>query len=410
LIPIFALTTACGGGGGGGGSTNNSGNNDTDNDGVANATDVDGDNDGLIEVLSLEQLDWMRHDLTGTSRNDGQGNVSSAGCPAAGCNGYELAANLDFDTNGDGQMTAADAYYDYDNDGANNGWLPIGNSASAFDANFNGNNRRIANLFIDRPAGDAETSGTEIGLFGQIRNDQNGSTSQPIAIQNIRLDGPLASVTGHSFVGALAGVVRASNGSITVSNIDVDAQVTGESSIAASNVGGLAGLTWGGNALGLVMSDNSVSGTVTGGGTVGGMIGQMNGASTLSNAISDAMVIAELDQVGGLVGAVFPSEPEPTIAPPQATCGGGLMSAAHSAMCASISVTCRLSRLRIARPAARLPAGKRRLAGLSAERPSTTACPVTSKCVTVTPPVQLSASAPSAGSSAIPKANQATAL
>ena len=61
---------------------------------VQASTDVDIDNDGLIEISTLEQLDLMRYDLAGTSLNG-----DSTGCPATGCNGYELVADLDFDTN-----------------------------------------------------------------------------------------------------------------------------------------------------------------------------------------------------------------------------------------------------------------------------------------------------------------------
>ena len=43
------------------------------------------------------------------------------GCLYRECVGYELDANLDFDTNGNGSADAGDAYW---NDGE--GWLPIG--------------------------------------------------------------------------------------------------------------------------------------------------------------------------------------------------------------------------------------------------------------------------------------------
>ena len=117
------------------------------------ATDYDADDDGLIEVGSLAQLNAVRWDL------DGDGTPASAnatdyaaafpnaatgmGCPSSGCTGYELTTNLDFDTNGNGEADAGDAYW---NDGA--GWEPIGDGESRFNATFDGNSHTISNLYI----------------------------------------------------------------------------------------------------------------------------------------------------------------------------------------------------------------------------------------------------------------------
>lgn len=121
------------------------------------------DYDGLIDVRTLAQLDAMRHNL------DGDGVPASAGaeahaaafagaierltCAGAGCRGYELLADLDFDTNGSGGADEGDAYW---NDGA--AWVPIGTEAEPFAALFEGNGRLIRSLFM---AGDEGA-----GLFG----------------------------------------------------------------------------------------------------------------------------------------------------------------------------------------------------------------------------------------------------
>ena len=82
--------------------------------------DYDADDDGLIEVADLAQLNAIRWDL------DGDGVASDAGYATAfpdkpdghglsrttGCTGYELTADLDFDTDGSGTVDAADAYWD----------------------------------------------------------------------------------------------------------------------------------------------------------------------------------------------------------------------------------------------------------------------------------------------------------
>ena len=98
--------------------------------------DYDTDDDGLIEIYTLAQLDAVRHDLDGdgTPSTDGETAYAAAfpdaaagmGCPASdGCSGYELMADLDFDTNGSGRADTGDTYW---NDGQ--GWVPIGGVGS----------------------------------------------------------------------------------------------------------------------------------------------------------------------------------------------------------------------------------------------------------------------------------------
>ena len=129
-------------------------------------TDYDDDHDGLIEISNLSQLAAIRSDLDG----NGKSSVPAAyaivfpnampgmGCPDTGCIGYELTANLDFDTNGSGAPDAGDTYW---NNGA--GWIPIGHGEyTRFTADFDGNNHTIANLYINQ----SETG--RLGLFGSV--------------------------------------------------------------------------------------------------------------------------------------------------------------------------------------------------------------------------------------------------
>ncbi len=95
--------------------------------------DYDVDNDRLIEVSNLAQLNAMRWDGFGngapTSADQAAyleafpgGKVVTfpkMGCPMT-CKGYELTADLDFDTNGNLTADAGDEYW---NDGA--GWARI---------------------------------------------------------------------------------------------------------------------------------------------------------------------------------------------------------------------------------------------------------------------------------------------
>ena len=163
--------------------------------------DYDSDDDGLIEVVNLAQLNAIRWDLDGdgtpisgsrdgmvatgwqyvlkdgkqeqvlTWESDpdagggprGKAGYRAAfpnaafgmGCPSTGCKGYELTANLDFDTNSNDQADSGDTYW---NNGQ--GWLPImegkhyaafgsitlgdGASDRVFSAMFEGNRHTIA--------------------------------------------------------------------------------------------------------------------------------------------------------------------------------------------------------------------------------------------------------------------------
>ena len=277
--------------------------------------DYDHDDDGLIEVRTLAQLDAIRLDLDGNSLVDTEvlaeyqaafpGALDDMGCPTDGCKGYELAASLDFDTNGNGEADAGDAYW---NDSA--GWKPI---PSSYYAAFDGNGYTIANLYIDRP--DAEYP---IGLFGVFgRFLKHGA-----AIRNVVLDG--VDVTGNDNVGGLVGLNYG-----TISGSTVSGAVSGDGSVgglvglnervttyfsdgrvetregtitnsAASgtvsgndNVGGLVGLNYG------TISGSTVSGTVTGNNDVGGLAGSNGGAISYSETSGD---VSGNDNVGGLVG------------------------------------------------------------------------------------------------------------
>ena len=147
------------------------------------AVDYDSDDDGLIEVDSLAQVNAIRYDLDGDGAADDTANDASyaavfldsapgMGCPDADhdgdpntaeqpvCTGYELAADLDFDEDGDGNRN--------DTWNTGDGWQPIGvfsddgdaTNDAAFTAVFEGNGRTVSNLFISR------SGANYVGLFG----------------------------------------------------------------------------------------------------------------------------------------------------------------------------------------------------------------------------------------------------
>ena len=264
---------------------------DHDNDGITDAVDTDDNNDGiidadtdsdgLIDIASLEELNAIRFALDGSGQvmiKDSQPDTS--GCPTIPwegieqqrCHGYELVADLDFDTNGDGQINELDTYW---NDGE--GWEPIGLGYHyAFTARFNGNGRQIRNLYINLYS-------YKVGLFGSIRNAE---------VSNFALTGPLTSITGRAQVGVLSGDIHDS----TISRIYVSGSVLASNTY--SKTGGIAG-TIAGTTLQNVQSAAAIHGTHY----TGGLVGSVAHDSLITNALATGAIIAPTSESkGGLVG------------------------------------------------------------------------------------------------------------
>ena len=245
---------------------------------TAGTTDYDTDNDRLIEVSTLAQLDAIRYDLNGNGLVDGATwepyyaafsmGALEMGCPDR-CIGYELAANLDFDTDGSGIADSPDTYW---NSGA--GWAPIGSEDNPYIAHFWGHNHTLANLFINRPTEDA------IGLFGELH--YGGRTVLIRDVGLVEVD-----VTGRDRVGALFG----RSAYMTVFRSYATGRVTGR----GDKVGGLAGESWGN------LIDTYAAVEVSGEEAVGGLVGHH-----ILNRITTSYAtgrVSGMYAVGGLVGA-----------------------------------------------------------------------------------------------------------
>ena len=233
--------------------------------------DYDTDKDGLIEVSNLAQLAAIRADLNGDGVSPAPAYAAAfpdampgMGCPEAGCTGYELVADLDFDTNGNGEADAGDAYW---NDGA--GWIPIGDGRHTFTADFDGNNHTVANLYIDR------SEANRVGLFGSV----SGSSIKRMGLVS-------AAVSGDDYVGGLVG----SSTRGTISDSYAAGAVSGD-----DYVGGLVGSSTRGT-----ISDSYAAGAVSGDRYVGGLVGSSN-LGTISGSYA-AGAVSGGDYVGGLVG------------------------------------------------------------------------------------------------------------
>ena len=220
--------------------------------------DYDTDDDGLIEVSSLAQLDAIRWDLDGDGASNDSGYTAAfpnpatgMGCPSAGCVGYELTADLDFDTNGSGEADAGDQYW---NDGQ--GWLPIGwLPTGQYAAVFEGNGHTIRNLYYRAEGHEPRGS----GLFQAL---------------------------------AETGVIR----NVALKNVDLSGIPALKSSLGRSRIGGLVGHNWG------TISNAGVTGSVSGNWVIGGLVAWNWSGGTITDSYSSGEVSANGSKVGGLVG------------------------------------------------------------------------------------------------------------
>ena len=251
------------------------------------AGDYDADDDGLIEIINLAQLDAIRHDSDGDGVPDADtadayaaafpGAVEGMGCSSTtGCKGYELMAPLDFDTNGNGEADAGDAYW---NNG--DGWEPIPYYQSRYGIGFDGNSHAISNLYISR------STTNWVGLFGQIAAD----------VQNVVLEG--VNVTGGNYVGALAGENLHS-----IYNSAASGEVTG----FGGSIGGLVGTnaqSSGSADIRRSSADVSVTGLGSGQAFAGGLTGSFAKGTISDSSATGNVVAADYHSVGGLVGGLF---------------------------------------------------------------------------------------------------------
>ena len=252
--------------------------------------DKDANDNGLIEVSSLEQLDAIRYDLDGNGVPSGteleqaayrtafglSGGATIVSC-TGGCEGYELINNLDFeDADGDGtaddkSIWAEGATAAGVSGAVADGWVLI---SGRFTATFEGNNYTISNLYINRSSAD------NVGLFRALGAGGN--------VRNLGIEG--GSVRGRNRVGGLVG----ENVGGTISDCHAIVDVTAFN----NDVGGLVGENEGGT-----ITNSYATGYVRGSGlTTGGLVGWNNGG-TISACYATGNVRGSGNNVGGLVGA-----------------------------------------------------------------------------------------------------------
>ena len=313
--------------------------------------DYDADNDGLIDVDSLAKLNAIRYDLDGDgvgdkydSNNDGDyvdageydytSNYAAAfgspednmGCGESAvtiasqntgnptCKGYEITANLDFDTNNSGGPNSGDTYWN-----GGQGWLPIGatagtTTARAFTGEFDGNGGTytVSNLFINRSG--ATTVGqaglfAEIGSGGVVKNlklrgvsvtvatDASATTGADVYAGGLAGKNAGGSITGISVVGA----VKAAQSDISSNTTEKDAYAGG---IVAHNTGSITS-----SYARAAVTAEQLSGTASLNAYAGGLVGYQDTGGSAAASFTTGKVAADSRSAtgaeanaGGLIG------------------------------------------------------------------------------------------------------------
>ncbi len=240
---------------------------------------ADRNSNGLIEIFSVEELNYVRYNLAGTNRKTEASRIGvSRGCPNDLCWGYELAADIDF-----ANTKWGSAYIGADR--VEEGWEPLGtcgNNDSCFDASdepfvatFLGNGFVIRNLYINRPTRKG------IGFFGFTLNTAS--------ISQMALEGVF--IRGRDDVGGLVGNQRG----IINASYATGSVFAHQSIFANSNAGGIVGFQNG------TIRDTYFMGSVIGtGNNVGGLVGTKN-FGTIQNSYATGFVSGN-HYIGGLVG------------------------------------------------------------------------------------------------------------
>ena len=201
-------------------------------------------------------------------------------CSVASCSGYELTANLDFDTNGNGEADERDVYWN-----SGGGWIPIGERSDPFVTTFEGGGHTISNLYIRRSP--------NAGLFGVLGS---GSTVSGIGLVDASVE-----TSGLGAAGALAGI-----GHGVIEDSFADGLIAG----CVDQIGGLVGFNQGSIANSRSAVDVDSARRVSSGpsgsrwrtcyASGGGLVGENSG--TIANSHSTSVVSGFTDAFGGLVG------------------------------------------------------------------------------------------------------------
>lgn len=166
-------------------------------------------------------------------------------------------------------------------------WIPIGTKENPFKGNFNGADKEISNLKIDKPEENYK------GLFGVIGT---GTVIKDMSMKDVN-------ITGYGWLGAVAGLHKEGS-TLTIDNVDVkDITLNGHRMI-----GGVLGQSYNGAQAEIkdcdltnVTINNSVKDKDGNGDKSGGIIGHAGSIKLTSNSVTNLNLYAYRDS-GGITG------------------------------------------------------------------------------------------------------------
>ena len=282
--------------------------------------DIDGDDNGLIDIYYLEDLDVVRHQSDGSGYqisavpNGVTADTITAGCPLIDgvmtCAGYEMLRDLDFamdDSYVDATTNRAQWTVDDFGTAGDTGWLPIGDEADPFNTVLDGNNYFISNLQINR---DTATDG-HIGLFGVLSGDARienmglldvniegkGDVGSLVAenkgtIINSYAEGGTVLGTQHS-LGGLVAINGDGNDVITVGGVIVNSYANVETtSTDVPLVGGLVGSNRG------MIRNSYAAGNARGSCDVGGLVGENRSSASGRSQVINSYASGDVRRLG----------------------------------------------------------------------------------------------------------------
>ena len=299
--------------------------------------DYDADNDGLIDVDSLAKLNAIRYDLNGDGVVDNAADSTSyaaafgspednMGCGESAvsiasqntgnptCRGYELTANLDFDTNNSGGPNTGDTYWN-----GGQGWLPIGatagaTTASAYTGEFDGNGGTytLSNLHVNRSGATTVAHGglfAEIGSGGVVKNLKLRGVSVTVATNagattgtDVYAGGIAGKNAGGAITGSsVVGTVKATQSDISSNTTEKDAYAGG---IVAHNTGSITS-----SYARAAVTAAQLSGTASLDAYAGGLVGYQDTGGAVTASFTTGTVVADSRSAtgaeanaGGLIG------------------------------------------------------------------------------------------------------------
>lgn len=179
---------------------------------------------------------------------------------------------------------------------ASEGWLPV----NGFKGVFDGAGFKISGLQINRPGVD------NVGFFGTLGKDDNSNVVS-IEIKNITIEvAPSGSVTGKSFVGTLVGIANDGLGltNVHVRGGDEKSQVLSAETTNTTDLGRSGGLIGLADRCRIISCSSTIKVVSSGGGRIGGLAGMIN-TTIVDQCYATGDVIAQFEDVGGLIGFAF---------------------------------------------------------------------------------------------------------